>query len=95
MKVELREHLAKNLATKQMIRARHYRIYVDGRYVGLIGWQDGAKPCLKEEFSPRDSRILMQKIAEFTEQAVGEPAVRPDDDDIPEEEDDAEEDFDD
>ncbi len=54
MDVQLKEHVGTHAATKRPTKHAQYKVFVDGRWVGVIGWDANSKLCLFERFGPME-----------------------------------------
>lgn len=81
MKVELRGHYGRNVATGEQVYLNQSRVFVDGCSVGFIGDHPGAKLLLSVGFGP----IEREKIeAEVFKHRAG-PVATSEAPDVPEE----------
>ena len=65
MNVELREHIAINVATRQPVKIPHHRVYVDGVSVGFIGFKEASKLLLTVRRAPLEEQEIRRKVAEL------------------------------
>lgn len=85
MEVEIKEHRARNVITKKIQTLPQYKVYLDGRRVGFIGWHEDAKLLLIEELGPveqvelelRVGWLLNREVTSNTIPEIQEPAKAP------------------
>ena len=65
MIVELRDLIGRNCATRKEEKMPIYRVWVDGRAVGFLGWKPGAKLCLVEKFGPIELAEIESQVNEL------------------------------
>ena len=81
MKVELRKHVGRNVATGKEETLSQYRVFVDDRPAGFIGWHDDAELLLTTRFGP----IEQQKISDLVSKELGRVCDSKQAPDVPEE----------
>ena len=72
MQVEIRDHVGHHPVTKELVTIRHYLVYVDGRYEGLISWKKDSILCLSRQHSPLRANEIAREVA----RALGRNNVR-------------------
>lgn len=69
MKVELREHIGRNIATGKPVKLPQYRVFIDGRASGFIGWKAG-KLCLTAKFGPIEREEITTQVSAMMKREV-------------------------
>lgn len=63
MKVELADHVGKNVATGREVKFSQYRILVDGKLVGYKSWKSGTKIVFIGRLSPFDKEVVENEVS--------------------------------
>ena len=74
-KVQLVEIVGKNLATGRQQRVPMYRILVNGRPVGFIGWKARCKALFTEKLGPLEVATIEREIGRIMNRTVSSRVV--------------------
>lgn len=66
MKVELKEHIGKTPRGRE-VKFAQYRVFVEGKSSGLIGFASGSRLCLTTRFGPRERKQIEEAVANLLE----------------------------
>ena len=85
MEVELREHRGINIATGVDECLGQYRVFVDGRAVGFMGWGKSSKlsittrvgPIERQEIAEKVSRLMMRDVQSSMMPDVPDDVMQP------------------
>ena len=78
MKVELRQHTGRTLGRSgRTITLPQYRVFIDGRACGFIGWAEGSSLNLVVRFGPLEQKEIARQVAELLERDEPITAIPP------------------